>query len=33
MAEAFPFMGARCERITGAVLARLKAEGRIAGAA
>ena len=32
MAEAFPFMGARCNRITEAVLARLAAEGRIAGA-
>lgn len=29
MAEAFPFMGARCNRITEAVLARLAAEGRI----
>ncbi|HYD26096.1 RNA polymerase sigma factor [Brevundimonas sp.] len=29
MAEAFPFMGARCNRITGAVLARLEAEGRL----
>lgn len=29
MAEAFPFMGARCERITGAVLARLETAGRI----
>jgi RNA polymerase sigma-70 factor (ECF subfamily) len=33
LVEAFPFMGARCERITAAVLARLEAEGRIAGAA
>ena len=32
MAEAFPFMGARCYRITEAVLARLTAEGRIAPA-
>ncbi|HYC68679.1 RNA polymerase sigma factor [Brevundimonas sp.] len=32
MAEAFPFMGARCNRITEAVLARLAAEGRIAEA-
>lgn len=30
MVEAFPFMGARCNRITEAVLARLTAEGRIA---
>ena len=30
MVEAFPFMGARCNRITEAVLARLAAEGRIA---
>lgn len=29
-AGAFPFLGPRCERITGAVLARLEAEGRIA---
>lgn len=27
---AFPFLGPRCERITGAVLARLAAEGRLA---
>jgi RNA polymerase sigma-70 factor (ECF subfamily) len=32
MAEAFPFMGVRCNRITEAVLARLTAEGRIAPA-
>ena len=31
MAEAFPFMGARCNRITEAVLARLAAEGRLVG--
>lgn len=30
MVEAFPFLGARCGRITEAVLARLEAEGRIA---
>ena len=29
MAEAFPFMGARCERITQAVLVRLEAAGRL----
>lgn len=29
MADAFPFMGARCNRITEAVLARLAAEGRL----
>lgn len=29
MAEAFPFLGARCGRITEAVLVRLEAEGRI----
>ncbi len=31
MVEAFPFMGARCNRITNAVLARLAAEGRLVG--
>ena len=31
MVEAFPFMGARCDRITEGVLARLAAEGRLAG--
>ena len=31
MAEAFPFMGARCNRITEAVLARLAGEGRLVG--
>lgn len=31
MVEAFPFMGARCNRITDAVLARLAAEGRLVG--
>ena len=31
MVEAFPFMGARCSRITEAVLARLEADGRLAG--
>ena len=30
MVEAFPFLGARCSRITEAVLARLAAEGRLA---
>lgn len=31
MVEAFPFMGARCNRITEAVLARLAAQGRLVG--
>lgn len=31
MVEAFPFLGARCSRITEAVLARLAAEGRLVG--
>jgi RNA polymerase sigma-70 factor, ECF subfamily len=29
MTEAFPFLGARCQRITNGVLARLAAEGRL----
>ena len=32
MVEAFPFLGARCGRITEAVLARLEAEGRLSSA-
>ncbi|WP_417230277.1 RNA polymerase sigma factor [Brevundimonas sp.] len=31
LVESFPFMGARCQRITEAVLDRLAAEGRISG--
>ena len=33
MVEAFPFLGARCQRITDAVLARLEAQGRLTGSA